>query len=34
MIRRKLRKSDPFKPVQLARKAQDNFIEVNHAIQQ
>ena len=32
-IRRKLRKIDPFKPIELARRAQEQFIAVNDAIQ-
>ena len=32
MIRRKLRKTDPFKPIEFARRAQEQFSEVNDAI--
>lgn len=34
LIRMKLRKVDPFRPVQLARKAQEMFVAANKAIQQ
>jgi len=33
MIRRKLRKKDPFRPIEFARQAQKQFAEVNAAIQ-
>ena len=33
IIRRQLRKTDPFKPIEFARKAQEQFIETNAAIQ-
>ena len=33
MIRRKLKKTDPFRPIKFARWAQETFIEVNHGLQ-
>ena len=34
LIRMKLRKVDPFRPIELARKAQGMFVEANKAIQE
>ena len=33
MIKRKLRKIDPYRPKEFARKAQDMFVRTNEAIQ-
>ena len=33
IIRRRLRKADRFKPIELARWAQEQFVEANSAIQ-
>ena len=33
IIRRKLRKTDPFRPIEFARQAQKQFMEVNAAMQ-
>ena len=33
MIKRKLRKVDPYRPIEFARKAQEQFVRTNEAIQ-